>query len=466
MPDNTDLHINNLLCFLNGAFNDYSQNVLHNLIYSFYSIEEIKSSKELLGLIIKKDIVNRRDPDRKRKELDDLFEFYNEWKTNTRRGKFLADCYKKLPPVGMEFIAPILVDLTEEVAKLNEVLPKIADIKTEVVNTADTVRNLKKDLISIKNCHTMTNNNQSSRKFPDKDEISNFLTDFRQTSIVNLSNPASTGKNINSNNNDSLTLIAQVNKANNENSSKVGNSKNMKNTNTTLIDSVINDDNNLSLNHTVSPSSYNRVSEKIVDLQKQIINSVASPRPSLKVDTTDINLNSVINNKSNLETESNSRNMDNNAPPTSPNTKRNDAYDDDTVRQEEESDGWTVHHSKNWRRNNNRRNSNRGKTKYQKSSSRVTGQKVVTNQLFKSSNKSVDLFLGNVDKSTNIKDINDYISENFKIDPLDVTKLDTKTDYCNCYKIKVLLNDRDELFNGALWPSGVIINKFYIKRYP
>ena len=72
MPDNTDLHINNLLYFLNIAFNDYSQNVLHNLIYSIYSIEKIKSFKELLGLLIKEEIVNRRDPDRKLKDLDDL----------------------------------------------------------------------------------------------------------------------------------------------------------------------------------------------------------------------------------------------------------------------------------------------------------------------------------------------------------------------------------------------------------
>ena len=66
------LHINNLLCFLSSARNDYAENVVSDLIYSFYSIDHIKESKELLGILLKKDIKIRRDPNRKHRDLEDL----------------------------------------------------------------------------------------------------------------------------------------------------------------------------------------------------------------------------------------------------------------------------------------------------------------------------------------------------------------------------------------------------------
>ena len=48
----------------------------------------------------------------------------------------------------LEFIVSLLIKLTEEVNKINEILPKILDIKSEVTNTADTVRNMRVDLIN------------------------------------------------------------------------------------------------------------------------------------------------------------------------------------------------------------------------------------------------------------------------------------------------------------------------------
>ena len=46
----------------------------------------------------------------------------------------------------MELIAPILCNLTEEIHKINEALPKITDIKTEVCNTTDAVRQFRVDM--------------------------------------------------------------------------------------------------------------------------------------------------------------------------------------------------------------------------------------------------------------------------------------------------------------------------------
>ena len=165
-----DLIINNLLCFLSSARGDYSNEALFDTIYSFYSEDEIKSAKELIADIIKQDITTRKNPERKKKELNDLLRFYTDFLSSEscRRTIFVSNSYKLMPPLGLEFIAPILVNLTEEIAKINSVLPKIVDIKSEVLNTADAVRNLKsyitnsnssniKSHLSIENCSTSSN---------------------------------------------------------------------------------------------------------------------------------------------------------------------------------------------------------------------------------------------------------------------------------------------------------------------
>ena len=45
-----------------------SNQAIYDIVYSIYSYEEIKSSKEIINNILDKQIVTRRDPDRKKKE--------------------------------------------------------------------------------------------------------------------------------------------------------------------------------------------------------------------------------------------------------------------------------------------------------------------------------------------------------------------------------------------------------------
>ena len=142
--------INNVLCFLHSAKKDYADEALFDVLHSFYSVEEIKSGKCVIGDILNKEPVNRRDPERKRKEIYDLIEYYEEFSASkNNKDIFVSNSYKKMPPIGLEFIAPLLSNLNEEVAKINSMLPKIIDIRSEVYNTADTVRNMKVNLLNI-----------------------------------------------------------------------------------------------------------------------------------------------------------------------------------------------------------------------------------------------------------------------------------------------------------------------------
>ena len=74
----TDYIVNRILCFINSAYADYSYDSLLEVAYSFYSHEEIKVAKELLCTLLKKDLIWREDPNKRRKNLKDILEYHQE----------------------------------------------------------------------------------------------------------------------------------------------------------------------------------------------------------------------------------------------------------------------------------------------------------------------------------------------------------------------------------------------------
>ncbi|MEL6945282.1 MAG: hypothetical protein AAFO82_21735, partial [Bacteroidota bacterium] len=145
-----NLIINSLLCYLSTAKNDYTDESLYDIIHSFYSHEEIKSAKTELSNLLKKDITWRRDPDKKGKDLRDIIELYGELAATKNKVKFVCDNFKRMPPIGMELVAPILVNLVDEMSKISDLLPKILDVKTEVLNSADCIRQMRVDVNGLK----------------------------------------------------------------------------------------------------------------------------------------------------------------------------------------------------------------------------------------------------------------------------------------------------------------------------
>ena len=142
--------INNVLCYLNSARKDFSPDTLIETALSFYSHEGIKRAKEAICNFLKKDILWRRDPDKKGKDLKDVVEYLNEVVTSKIIVKFVTDSHKCMPPVDFEKIGSLLSSLAEQVSIINDVLPKILDIKTEVINTADSVRDIKMDVCDLR----------------------------------------------------------------------------------------------------------------------------------------------------------------------------------------------------------------------------------------------------------------------------------------------------------------------------
>ena len=76
--DDSNIIINNILCFVHSSKDDYTKETVKDVVCAFYSHEEIKIAKTLLCNILKKDLTWRRDPDKKRKDFNDILDSYGE----------------------------------------------------------------------------------------------------------------------------------------------------------------------------------------------------------------------------------------------------------------------------------------------------------------------------------------------------------------------------------------------------
>ena len=70
----------------------------------------------------------------------------------------------KIPPIGLEFIAPLLINFAEEINKIISLLSGILNIKTTFINTVDTVRDYKINLMNVQQMIQSNNNSVSNFK--------------------------------------------------------------------------------------------------------------------------------------------------------------------------------------------------------------------------------------------------------------------------------------------------------------
>ena len=92
-------------------------------------------------------------------------------------------------------------------------------------------------------------------------------------------------------------------------------------------------------------------------------------------------------------------------------------------------------------------------------------QKVVTGQATNSKLKgaplpSRDVFIYRVDKNTTVDILSEYISEN-SIDFREIECVSHEDAKYKSFRLTVSIKDLDKIFNEALWPSGVMVRRFY-----
>lgn len=409
--------VSSLLCFLSSARSDYSYQVLSDIISSFYSYEEIKKGKETLCNILKEDIVTRRDPDKKKKELNDLLDFHEKLVKSKRKMRFVTDSYRRMPPIGLQMFAPILSNLAEEIVKINDFLPKILDMKSEVLNTADTVRNMKIDINDIKDkFRSAISGMEEAAKDITSADINALeeLHSFRQSSeLIEIVPDCS-----NIQEEPTTQSYAKIAAEFTDGGRRRSNSQNkVKDRNTGAITKVL---------------------HRRTEAEPATILHNPQHFPQLTDQHTPQHI-----------AQSTPQHIAQHAAPTKMLSTPRPAID----KQPLPHGGWTVVQS-------NKRNKGENEKRKPKFTG-VTGSRKNDGMKLKAVTRSVDVFLGRVDKDETCESIKEYILENFEVYIVDIAQHHIRSDIFNAFKITVRLVDREKLFNAELWPEDILIDKFY-----
>ena len=425
-----EIIFDSLLCFIHSASSDYSYESLFDVVYAFYSHEEIKNAKEKICVLLKKDIVWRRDPEKKKKDLRDLLDFCEEFKANNRSVKFVTTSHKKMPPIGMEMFAPILTNLAEDIAKLNEVVPKILDIKSEVCNTADTVRQMKLDINELNKKFTFAVNGMEEATKEAKDnefDVMNELRSFRQA--VGRQSIASVGNNSQGNLNN---IFDNSNRQDEDLIVDIDDDANYLSNNISFADVVSKksaSDSLVGVGRSGAVGNKKKSPVKVVDRITGAISKLDQVKKSAVTPRDDI--------------------AGDNERASKP------SNNDEVLSVEKKDDKWTLVGRN--KKNNNRRGNAGG-------FAGVTGAGKDANNRLKAVARTADVFVGRLDREVTEDEIKSFIKQSFDIDVFSVCKLDIISDVYNAFKVCVKANERSKLFDAEKWPEDIIVNKFYKKR--
>ena len=303
--------------------------------------------------------------------------------------------------------APILSNLADDITKINEMLPKILDIKTEVINTADTVRHMKIDIVDIRNKfkNAISGMEAASKNMCDTEvNVIKELQSFRQSIGPNDVFHVSENIRVRSPGRDGDISYAETVRMDFSNNSAIADSEKRGNL-TDIIPRSVDD----ARTGAVSKVKKNmNQSTKLIKrsnrIAKRRINSASQSSSSASV------------------------------------------IDND----------WKVVRSRN--------RICRERIINSKNEAKVTGMRRTEGGSFKAAVRMADIFVGRVDNDATVVNVEDYIKSNLAVDPISVTKLDIRSDIYCAFKVNVKLSDRDKLFNEELWPEDIIVNKFY-NRY-
>ena len=474
MTTRTELKIDNLLSYTLKACEDIGVNTLSDVIFTFYSIDEIINSKATLGSLLNNDVPTRNNPNKKSKELKDLLELLHEFEKSDLRIKFVSDNYKRMPPLGMDCIAPLLIQMGEELLKLNEILPQFADIKCEVLNFGDTIRNVSRDIIEInrkiddKPKHQPQNSNPSSMREP---KMSYKAAVKKQTTKPPLSN---------NNNNNPISHASKTRQQ-----SKIDYYKNqeqmrapvqfephMSNFNInqstsapyvldigadenlnfqfspeqeeTTLTPKISDDNTSHPNLGPIQSGDNAQPDSVPIQSGE--NTQPDPGYIQSGENTEPDPGPIQSGENFQPHSGPFRSGENSNQPDLGNFQSGDNTNEPELIENTSDDGWSTVRNGRQRR------------------PRMVGTQNGGSSEFKAGEKSTDIFMTNVGLNVKEFKIKEYFYNNFKIKILKLQRLRTRSYTYKSFKMSVVHSDRDILLNpdnAGKWPEGVRYDKFY-----
>lgn len=443
---------------MNSSRDDVPPATALDMVISFYSHEEIKKAKELLCNLLKIDIVWRRDPDKKLKDAKDIFEFYEKVAETKMKVKFVTASHKSMPPVGFEIFAPLLKDLAENVKMINEFLPKILDIKTEVYNTADTVRTMRAEMSTLNNkfCKAIGGIEEASKDIAVNN--SSVLDDLlsltnKEERRLSLKQPSKEKSNKQTEKNYADILRSKQGTKNSTSGSNDGKFKGLVGA-TALPDSEDTDleefdEGNLGVfthNHQGIDRSQKHQMQSLEGLQRLQKNDQLT---SIKGNNTigGDKRNAVLHDR-NVKEQWNQRSNSQSENQVKGGIPSKSSLEGSVQRNDKQLDEWKEHKSRNAKRREYKG---------------ILGKKSHDNSSIKAVSRYLDVFIGRVDPGVTVDDLIEYIRKTFNIAVVNIVQLEIRSDNFIAFKVTVKAVEREKLFNADLWPEDLIVDKFYNK---
>ena len=492
----TEYVVNSALCFLSSGSKDYPYETLFDIILSFYCYEEIKKGKEILCGILNEDVCWRRDPEKKRKEVKDLIELHERVSKEKKQIKFVSDSHKRMPPIGLEIFGTLLSNLSEDIFIIKDLLPKIMDIKREVLNSADTVRQLRIDVIDLKKkfVNAVVGLDEAVKDITMNEAVEPpCLESLRgddeapkpsapEFELLTLNDNSDGGRNY-------ATALRVSTPQTHGTKRKVGNkttAHNEKNDGQRRItrqrvirsrsvgDVDVPDDADSEeiRDSATGPSIWRRDGDPgSAGRRSQVHRIGMNKRNNYSARTNEDNNNRSarvtaqgMRNEHREHHQTISRNSGGtggvtasasaaasnmaSSTHTSGHFKRSYAGDNSP---QDDNDNWTLVDSNRGRRRRTNRNGITG----------VRGLNGNGNLNLKAVTRLIDVFVGRVDNDVSCEDLENYIYDVCGVQASNVSNLIIRTDEYKAFKVTVKFTEREKLFNPELWPEGIIIDKFY-----
>ena len=431
--------LSSLLCFLDSAWCDYGRDPLLDIAYTFYSEEDINDAKVVLLQALNVESTTRKNPGKKKRDLNDIIDVLTNYKLNSDSGErhvFVCKDYKEIPPSGYDTISPTLSLLTDEVNKIKEdysnlcnSMKEVLDVVTSVKHDENMFLNLKEDICSqkmdlldikqsIRSLMRVTLGDEMRRlsiSVPStpslKVSVDNEIKDSFSTSIAeaccsdqNLLNDVINDMRFNEP--PSAPELSQL--ESDDLNRDIGSGQ-------IVCSQVFGRSITNECNEDISPAK--SPIDRHDSIFPRTFSSVAASKPFVKSSTA-----------APMRQKPSQTIIVRNTNKSSFKGKITD------------NDGYTL------------------KISQRKS---TTGTKKNFGSVsFKSANRVTDLYIGRCEKDLTVEKLNNYITTELGVNPLNCIQIATKIMYATAFKVTVGSDDRFKLFDSDSWPEGVICRRY------
>lgn len=396
-----EIVIDGLLCYVSTARHSLSKDSIVQSCCSFYDLNKVKESKDLLCVYSGDKPVRRRGDNARKTEMQDIYDTFIKCDENDIvLPRFTADSFDTMPPTaGYELIGTTIVTLINEISSLRDELKSIKDVNKRNDIILDDFNHMKSDVLDIKQ-----NLRDIKLRFMERE--------IRKIDEDNVSMATALHHHT-----PSAPTLSQIEK-----------------NDTIFSNSYLNhtyDDKRSSLPMIVSNSPL-KLSNEFLEPNKSVIGEQTS------IDYSRMKYSEAAKSfiRDSIKTNSSSINSRDSVT-VIPKQALSDGL---KTRPAVDAEGFTT---------------------VRRKRQRIVGTNTKSAKSIKSAARYYDLYIGNCDPSLTCDELKRYIFDETSISVISVEELNTSIPFSKSFKISATFDERDKLLTPDVWPVGIICRKFF-----